>query len=353
VGLREDQVQRYSRVILLQGVGGRGQEALLATGVRLTTAGPALLTAAAYLGAAGMAVEGPPCLLANGDPGFLVRASELGLPAPPTVRGALARLNPDAVGESLCTGTLVALPDECHGARPLVAVGRRDGRWVLWAASAEACSACLADAVQGAEGPGTGPDAIQAGALAALLFQRLVLGLAPQLSGLRMAVDGGMEVLQAPYCPHRPVLPEAVLAQAVGHLEACYPEEGCGVVLTGPSGSRWVALRNAYGAWAARDPVAFPRDARSAFLFEPTEWLALLREADGRSERLAWIVHAHPDGQATFSAEDRVQAAPGGLPLLPDVGYLVVAVLQGRAREAVRVRWEAGHFRQEPFFLSS
>lgn len=351
VTLREDQIQRYSRTILLPGVGGVGQEKLLSTGVRLASGGPALLTAAAYLAASGTPVEGPPGVVAGADAGFLVRQSDVGREATSTVQGALGRLNADAVAVPTRMGTLVALPDGCEGPRPLVAVGCTETGWVLWAAGAEACGACLGEAVQGATSPGSGPEAIQAGALAAFLFQRLVLGLAPPLSGLRVARDGSMEVLAAPVCRHGPQLPRGVLAEARRHLEACHPEEGCGVVLKGPGGARWVALRNAYATWAARDPAGFPRDARTAYLFEPADWLALLRDADSRGEHVAFLVHAHPDGQATFSAEDRAQAAPAGQPLVPGAAYLVFAVEKGRATSAVLVRWVGKAFREEAFSL--
>ena len=109
VVLREEQVQRYSRAILLAGVGGQGQLALLATGARLTAGGPALLTAAAYLAAGGTPVQGPPGTLALGDAGFLISAHELGLPAEAAVRQALGHLNPDAVASPWRTGTLAAL----------------------------------------------------------------------------------------------------------------------------------------------------------------------------------------------------------------------------------------------------
>lgn len=353
MALADAQIERYSRLVLLRGVGGRGQEALLSVGARLQASGPALLTAAAYLGAAGTPIEGPALALGEGDAGFLVRASELGQKAAPVLRAALEQLNADATRAPVRAGSLVALPDGCLGARPLVAVGRRGGRWVLWAANAEACAACLASAVEGAEAPGEGAEAIQAGALAALLFQRLVLGLGPSLSGMGMAADGRMEVLDVPECPHPRPVPASVLAEAVRHLEGCAPEEGCGVVLEGPRGMRWVPLRNAYGTWKEHDAEAFPRSPRTAFLFEPTEWLKLLREADAASERVAFIVHAHPEGPAAFSAEDRARAAPGGLPLFPDVGYLVVALREGLAEKVVQVRWQAGAFREWPLFLPS
>ncbi len=350
--LSEEQVQRYSRAILLPGVGGRGQKALLATGARLTAGGPALLTAAAYLAAGGTPVAGPPGLLATDDVGFLIAETELGRPAEACVQRALFALNPDATRPVVREGTLAALPLEEGVARPLVAVGRRGGEWVVWAASEEACAGCLLEAVQGAEAPGPGPEAAYAGALAALLFQRLLLGFAPPLSGVRLATDGSLTLLAAPECLHGGDVPAPVLAEAVRHLEACFPEEGCGVVLLGPGGARWVPLFNAYAAWAAKDAAAFPRNARTAFLFEPKAWLALLKEADARKERVAYLVHSHPDGQAHFSAEDVAQAAPEGLPLLPGVSYLVVAVLGGRAAQACCAWWQPGGFRQMPFRLA-
>jgi [CysO sulfur-carrier protein]-S-L-cysteine hydrolase len=351
--LGEEQVQRYSRTILLRGVGGRGQQALLGTGARLTAGGPALLTAAAYLAAGGTPVLGPPGLLGAGDAGFLVAERELGRAADACVRAAVQSLNPDASATPLHEGTLAALPLATGTPRPLVAVGRRHGTWLLWAAQAEACEACLLEAVQGGEPPGAGPEAVQAGALAALLFQRLLLGFAPPLSGVRMGPGGRLEPLAAPDCRHGRDVPAAVLGEAVRHLEACYPEEGCGVVLQGPAGARWVPLANAYAAWARRDAAAFPRSARSAFLFEPTAWLALLREAEGRQERVAYVVHSHPDGQAAFSAEDVAQAAPEGLPLLPGVAYLVLAVQKGRAAAACCAWWQGAGFVEIPLPLQA
>jgi proteasome lid subunit RPN8/RPN11 len=337
VALREEQIQRYSRAILLPGVGGAGQEALLATGARLTGGGPALLTAAAYLAAGGTPIDGPPGLLRATDAGFLVEAAERGALASVVLHAALERANPDAVAGPARWGTLVALPDACQRPRPLVAVGVRDRSWFLWAAGPEACERCLAEAVRGMEPPDAGPGAPQAGALAAMLFERLVLGLGPSLSGLGIDPDGSLAVLPAPACAHDRALSTGVLGDALRHLQACYPEEGCGAVLEGPAGQRWVALPNAYARWAAREPAAFPRDARSAFVFEPAQWLAVLREADARGERVACIVHGHPDGPASFSAEDRAQAAPDGLPLLPGAAHLVVSVRSGRATAAA---WE-------------
>ena len=68
--MREDQIVRYGRQILLRELGGRGQERLLASSVRVRGAGPAIDDAIAYLLAGGTSVD-----LAGTSPGgFLTGA---------------------------------------------------------------------------------------------------------------------------------------------------------------------------------------------------------------------------------------------------------------------------------------
>lgn len=137
------------------------------------------------------------------------------------------------------------------------------------------------------------------------------------------------------------------LSEVIRHLEKTYPQEGCGVILrAGPEGPwRVRPLPNAYDRYHAADPVHFPHTSRTGYLFEPRDWLALNLEADARGEQIACVFHSHVNGIADFSAEDRAQALAAGQPLLPDVSYLVVAVVAGRASEARLFRWVEGEFR--------
>jgi proteasome lid subunit RPN8/RPN11 len=137
------------------------------------------------------------------------------------------------------------------------------------------------------------------------------------------------------------------LSEIIRQLEATYPQEGCGVILrAGPNGPwRIRPISNAYDRYHAADPIRFPHTSRTAYLFEPREWLTLNREADARGERIACVFHSHVNGIAELSAEDRAQALPDGQPILPGVSYLVVAVVRGRAAEARLFRWVNGEFR--------
>nr|WP_240462308.1 hypothetical protein [Myxococcus sp. CA023] len=104
MALREDQILRYSRQILLREVGGRGQESLLAGTARLDGIGASGLTAAAYLAGGGTPVSGAGSLtLGPWAPGFLMGPSDVGLPVTEALAREVPALNPDAgaVGQGL------------------------------------------------------------------------------------------------------------------------------------------------------------------------------------------------------------------------------------------------------------
>jgi [CysO sulfur-carrier protein]-S-L-cysteine hydrolase len=135
------------------------------------------------------------------------------------------------------------------------------------------------------------------------------------------------------------------LSKVIAHLESAYPNEGCGVLLRTPRGE-WIScpMRNAYDRYHAQDPLRFPRTSRTAYLFDPKEWLAVCEEADALGGEVACVFHSHGDVGAYFSDEDRAMAAPDGEPVLPGVIYLVVAVDAGKATGAKAFQWHQGGF---------
>ena len=109
VALRDDQIRRYARHVLLPDVGGRGQERLLAARV-VVELGPdraAEVAALAYLAAAGVGT-----LVLAGDVdgllgaeevarGILFGAADQGRPRGQAARARVAALNPDVSIEAL------------------------------------------------------------------------------------------------------------------------------------------------------------------------------------------------------------------------------------------------------------
>ncbi len=138
------------------------------------------------------------------------------------------------------------------------------------------------------------------------------------------------------------------LEQIHRHVESTYPEEGCGLVFKKGETRRVVVMPNSYDKYRARFPETYPRTNRTAYLLDPPSELRARREADEAGETLELIFHSHCDVGAYFSSEDAFVAAPDGVPLHPGVGYLVVAVDQGRATGAKTFVWQGGRFVEKP-----
>lgn len=139
-------------------------------------------------------------------------------------------------------------------------------------------------------------------------------------------------------------IPPEALRVAIAHCEAAYPSEGCGVFVADAAGAISARpMANVIDRYHARDPVRFPRTARTAYLFDPREQLAVFDAAEAAGGRVAGIFHSHADVGAYFSDEDRAMALADGQPLMPGVFYLVISV-RGRA-DALRVfTWMEGDF---------
>lgn len=160
MALREDQIVRYGRQILLRELGGKGQSRLLASPIRIRGEGPGLDEAIAYLLAGGSPLELAPTAVPGG---FLAGASPQAL-HPDASPSAPAQL------ELLTAGLEPTLP-ACVVLGAGVAFRRAD-----------ACARCWALAL--ALLP-AGPQVSGAGSLAALAAQRLVLGWAEPFGVVR------------------------------------------------------------------------------------------------------------------------------------------------------------------------
>ena len=131
---------------------------------------------------------------------------------------------------------------------------------------------------------------------------------------------------------------ETIKAQA----EREYPKECCGFVIGDDHSEEVRPIENIQDQKHAADPQAFPRDARTAYLMEPRQHLAVLRELDDRGLALRLVYHSHPDHDAYFSDTDRRQACSfsSDSPDYPDTGYLVVSIKQGRFARAALYTWD-------------
>ncbi|MFP2959890.1 ThiF family adenylyltransferase [Myxococcus sp. 1LA] len=201
MALREDQIVRYSRQILLREVGGRGQEALLAGTARVDGIGVSGLTAAAYLAGGGTPVTGAGSLtLGPWAPGFLMSPSDVGLPLTEALAREASALNPDAASTGPGGGLVAELPAAWSGDAPWVALGGDGMRAAVVFRSAEGCVWCFGETVRHLGSPPDGALGVAVGTLGALVFQRLRLGLGPALGGRWLVPPGIVEELEPRRC---------------------------------------------------------------------------------------------------------------------------------------------------------
>jgi hypothetical protein len=187
MALREEQIQRYGRQILLREVGGKGQERLLHFPVRVDGRSSAIDVAVSVLAAGGTPLH---CVQPPGD-GFLAGAS-------------LDDFNPDARASEPAQASLA--PAGVSGpplpyrvvvcAQGLVSVNGH-----------QVCPDCLAATTSALEGPADSVDDVLLGGLAALLLQRIALGLSLAegvLHPFRVS-DGALHAVAPTLCPrHMP-----------------------------------------------------------------------------------------------------------------------------------------------------
>jgi proteasome lid subunit RPN8/RPN11 len=119
-----------------------------------------------------------------------------------------------------------------------------------------------------------------------------------------------------------------------------YPKECCGLVF-GPKDAAVADQArpcvNTQDLLHAEDPVANPRDARTAYNLGPSDIFALQKSL--RGDRPAKVVyHSHVDVGAYFSATDQAAATFDGEPAYP-VEYVVIDAQKDGAREARQFAW--------------
>ena len=130
---------------------------------------------------------------------------------------------------------------------------------------------------------------------------------------------------------------ETMTAQA----EREFPFECCGFII-GDASDEVRPIRNIQNEKHAADPATFQRDARTAYLMDAKEQLAVLQEIDRRRLKLKAVYHSHPDHEAYFSATDRAQACSFDPiePDYPETAYIVMSVRGGKLAAAAAFVWE-------------
>lgn len=144
--------------------------------------------------------------------------------------------------------------------------------------------------------------------------------------------------------PKSVVIPQNFIDQIRDQAEKAYPRECCGMLL-GPAGkggeiSRIRSCQNVQDACHQKDPQNFPRTAQTAYFIDPRELLEIEKECRKNRESIRMIYHSHVNAGAYFSEEDKRIAALEGTPSYPGVDYLVVSVIENKAKDQQVFSWD-------------
>jgi [CysO sulfur-carrier protein]-S-L-cysteine hydrolase len=143
-------------------------------------------------------------------------------------------------------------------------------------------------------------------------------------------------------------VPVRILNEMGGHALETHPEECCGL-LVGRAERLFEEVhrcRNEMTRLHQQDPQAWPRDGRSAFHMNETDYQRVQHHADTTGRRVTGVYHSHVDAGAYFSELDQDFVRQPLFPF-PHVEHFVLSVLDRKVHEVAAFRWDAAASRFE------
>ena len=122
-----------------------------------------------------------------------------------------------------------------------------------------------------------------------------------------------------------------------------YPEECCGII-TGTNDNQTVHIcNNIQNRMHAEDPARFPRDARTAYFINRTEFDSIISSSLKKGENVLAMYHSHPEHEAFFSEEDVAAQTVFGEPEFADALQVVISVMDRKIHGMKCFKWNRGN----------
>ncbi|MXV77837.1 hypothetical protein F4X73_11575 [Candidatus Poribacteria bacterium] len=130
------------------------------------------------------------------------------------------------------------------------------------------------------------------------------------------------------------------LEQIYTHAESVFPDECCGIILHNGTQEYVRPCRNIQNDLHKDDPVAYPRDAKTAYVMHPDDLITIHKESETENLPIKAFYHSHPNHEAYFSDKDRSDAMWGEDPIYPGVAYLVISIYDATVRVVKAFTWD-------------
>ncbi len=140
---------------------------------------------------------------------------------------------------------------------------------------------------------------------------------------------------------------EKDIAEMFRHAESGYPFEVAGAIVGDGEGddkdaanNRVVKFTNVQEQKHKEDPQHYRQDARTGYFADPKEVFEFNKKVQEEGSKILALYHSHPDNESYFSETDHDASVLWGEPTYPGAVYIVVSVVNGKAREAVVFEWD-------------
>ncbi len=135
------------------------------------------------------------------------------------------------------------------------------------------------------------------------------------------------------------------------HAKSVFPDECCGIILHNGTQEYVRQCRNIQNDLHKDDPVAYPRDARTAYVMHPDDLIAIHKESETENLPIKAFYHSHPNHEAYFSDKDKSDAIMWGEPVYPGVAYIVISIYDATVRVVKAFTWDDAQsdFSEVPF----
>ncbi len=133
-----------------------------------------------------------------------------------------------------------------------------------------------------------------------------------------------------------------VIDEIYKHSLKEYPDECCGII-TGIDDKQTVhQCENIQNRMHDEDPERFPRDARTAYFIDRTEFDRIISSSLRNGETVLALYHSHAEHEAYFSEEDVAAQTVFGEPEFPDALHVVISVMDRKVHDMKCFKWEKG-----------
>jgi proteasome lid subunit RPN8/RPN11 len=129
------------------------------------------------------------------------------------------------------------------------------------------------------------------------------------------------------------------LDRIYAHAKETFPDECCGVILSGGNVEFVRRCKNIQNEQHAKDPETYPRDARTAYLMAPDDLIKIHKEAETENQPIKAFYHSHPNHDAYFSEKDKADATAWDEPMYPNATYVIVSIYDKEIRMTRAYAW--------------